>query len=414
MPECSGNTCSAVLQTLRERLAGRPSQLAQIISGPRQVGKTTLLLELAKEWGDRAVYAAADAPEAALAGWWENLWHRAERLAEKSTAVVLLDEIPYLHHWQRLLKSKMDELKRRRVPLHVVVSGSSALSLARGSRETMAGRFERLRLLHWPAAELASCFGMKPASAARQVVESGGYPGAVTLLGDRMRWQAYVRDSIVEPAIGRDILVIEAVRKPALLRQVFAVAAGHPAEVISLQKICGQLAAAGALETVAHYLQLLEDACLVAALPKYSGKMVRQRSAPPKLVPLNNALLAATGDAEPPSPERAPERWGRWVENACIAFAWNSGQQLHYWREEPLEVDFIADGDWGRWAVEVKTGAWSARNVAGLLEFCRRYPAFQPLVVCDGGRESAARAAGLEAVSWETFLLNGPPGLSAG
>jgi hypothetical protein len=398
-----------VLAELRKRLNAEPSHRAQLLTGPRQVGKTTLLLALASEKGERALYAAADTPEAALAGWWENLWHRAQQLAAGGSAMLLLDEIQYLDNWQRLLKSKMDQLKRARLPLHVVATGSSALGLGHGSRETMAGRFERLRLLHWPASEVVRCFRLDPLVAARRTVGQGSYPGAVPLLDDLIRWRSYVRDSIIEPAIGRDMLAVEAIRKPALLRQVFAIVTGHPAEIISLQKICGQLGSSGALETVAHYLELLEEACLAVALRKYSGKMLRQRAAPPKLIALNNAFLGATTNVLP-SPDRDAERWGRWVENACGALAWNCSQQVHYWREEPLELDFVTEGSWGNWAIEVKTGAYSARDLSALLEFCRRNPRFQPLVVCDRAREAVAQAAGVRSRPWEDFLLEGPPG----
>lgn len=397
----------AVRDELRRRLDDAPNYWVQILAGPRQVGKTTLLLELEQDWSPRALYVAADTPAAALPGWWENLWLRVERLAEEGDALLLLDEVQHLHDWSRLLKSKVDELKRRRQPVRIVVTGSSALSIGRGSRETMAGRFERLRLLHWQAAELAQHFHLDPLSAAGDLVRFGGYPGAVGLQANYPRWRAYVRDSIIEPAIGRDLLAIEPVRKPALLRQVFAVAVGHPAQILSLQKICGQLQAAGAIETIAHYLHLLEEACLIAGVPKYSGQVVRQRSAPPKLVALNNALLAAATDTPPPMPEQEPERWGHWVENACLAMAWNSGQSVYYWREEPREVDLVVTGSWGNWAIEIKTGQLAVQDVAGVLEFCRRYPDFQPALVCAPGHEPIGTATGVTTVSWPAFLLNG-------
>ncbi|TRZ87540.1 ATP-binding protein [bacterium] len=400
-------TYTEVLQTLRKRLHEPAPARAQILSGPRQVGKTTLLGEIANEWADQAIYAPADAPEASLSGWWENLWSKAERLAAPRPAVLLIDEIQGLPDWSRLLKSKLDHISRYRIPLHVVVSGSSALQLGHGARETMAGRFERLRLLHWPVRELVKRFQISAEAGVEQAVRYGGYPGAVVFLPDYARWRNYIKDSIVEPAIGRDVLMMEAIRKPALLRQVFAVCVGHPAEIISIQKICGQLTERGALDTVAHYLHVLEEACLIAAVPKYSLKVVRQRAAPPKLVILNNALLSIMGTQEPPRAGHDFERWGRWVENACIALAWNAGQNPCYWRTEPLEIDMILNGSWGRWAVEIKTGSYGHRDLAGVLEFCRRYVSFRPLILCEPGYETVARQAGITCITWSSFLLNG-------
>lgn len=397
---------SSILAELRKRLKDAAPGKIQVLSGPRQVGKTTLLTQLAEEWGDRSVYVAADATEASIPGWWDLIWKKVEDVAATGPAVIFLDEIQYQPEWSRKLKSKSDHLARKKMPLHVVVSGSSSLQLSHGTRETMAGRFESLRLLHWPADELVRHFGLDENEAVKQVVQYGSYPGAVSLLPDPVRWRDYVRHSIVEPAIGRDILMMEAIRKPALLRQVFAVAAGHPAEIVSLQKICGQLGERGALETVAHYLRVLEDACLVASVDKYSGQILRQRSSPPKLVALNQGIIAAMSD-KPPTAESEPERWGRWVENACLAHAWNAGQQIYYWREEPLEVDMVIDGSWGKWAVEVKTGNYSVRDLSGMLEFCRRHSAYRPMLLCRNGDESIARDAGVDCISWESFLLKG-------
>ena len=80
---------------------------------------------------------------------------------------------------------------------------------------------------------------------------------------------------------------------------------------------------------------------LVKPLYKYSGSELRRRRSPPKLMMLNNALMAAAGSAAPPSPTSDPERWGRWVENACLAHAVNAGCEVRYWREEPWEVDAV-------------------------------------------------------------------------
>jgi predicted AAA+ superfamily ATPase len=209
-----------------------------------------------------------------------------------------------------------------------VVTGSSALRIGAGSRESLAGRFERLVLSHWSAAALARILGVARSDAARLLVQMGSYPGALSFRGDSRRFKAYVRDAIAEPAIGKDILALRSIRRPALLRQVFALATTLPAQIVALQKLQGRLMDSGALETIAHYLQLLEEAYLVAAVDKYSTSALRRRKAPPKVVVLNNALLAALDPAGIPDPVEEPARFGTWVENACLAHAWNSGQEV--------------------------------------------------------------------------------------
>lgn len=314
----------------------------------------------------------------------------------------MLDEIQYLGKWDRWVKAKADQIQREKWRVNVALSGSSALLVGRGLKETMAGRFETLRLLHWSAADLRAAFGLSDDEAVAHLVRRGSYPGAFPLREDAPRWRAYLRDSIIEPAIGRDILMLEPVRKPALLRQLFLVCLGHPAEIVSLQKLAGELHAAGALETVAHYLEVLEQAYLVAGLEKFSPRRIRRRAAPPKIVVLNHGLMAALEDVSDAHP-----RWGFWVENACLAHAWNRGQEVYYWREEPLEVDGVLVGSWGKWAVEVKTGQFAARDLGSLLEFCRRYPEFQPLVLCS--RERAEETMpGVRLMYWGDFLLGKP------
>jgi len=397
-----------LLERLKEPAPGR----IQILTGPRQVGKTTLLLDLAAQFGGAAVYAAVDEPDAALPGFWERRWADAETRAQHGTAVLLLDEVHHLGDWAKRLKGQWDDLRRRHLSLHVVATGSSALRVATGSRESLAGRFERLTLSHWSASSLMDIFHIPAHEAALDVVRFGSYPGAAVLQKDQLRWRAYIKDAIIEPAIGRDVLALGAVRRPALLRQVFAIAVGSPAQIVSLQKLQGQLQYKGAIETVAHYLALLEDAYLVAALERFSIRAHRRRAAPPKLVTLNNALLSAIHPGGPPDASLEPERFGFWVENACLAFAVNQGQRVTYWREEPWEIDAVFEGSWGDWALEVKTSRFDSQSLKGLLEFCRRNPKFHPLVITAPGDEAIAHRHDLSAINWREFLLSGPPSVS--
>jgi predicted AAA+ superfamily ATPase len=396
-----------VKRTLQRRLAENPPTRLQLLVGPRQVGKTTLLLELEERHKPRAIYASADVPEAALPSWADGVWRQALDRAGREPAILLIDEIQYLPQWSRWLKARFDEVRRQKIPLHVIVTGSSSLKIGAGAKETMAGRFERLTLTHWGAADLVKLLRISGNIAPERIVSHGGYPGAVTYWNDTARWRTYLRDSVIEPAIGRDILQMEVVRKPALLRQLFALATAHPAEILSLEKIAGSLAEKGALETLAHYLELLTDAFLVAGLQRYAGDEIRRRRSPPKLVVLNNALLAGSRASPPPQAQSNPSEWGRWLENACLAHAFNAGQEVFYWREEPWEVDAVIRGSWGQWLVEVKSGDYGLADLRGLAQAAAKFPHFLPIVICDPQRESAAIAAGFKAISWHDYLRDG-------
>ena len=400
---------AGVRQHLLARWRSRAPEAVQILTGPRQVGKTTLLLALAKTLGDRCLYGAGDDPEASLPGWWDRLWTAAEERAVRGKACLLLDEVQHFPGWSQLLKGRWDRIRRLRIPLHVIVSGSTALRIGTGSRESLAGRFERLVLSHWPAAALAATFKLGRSAAAMEYVLRGSYPGAFPLRRDPARWRAYLRDSIIEPAIGRDLLALGLTRRPQLLRHLFFVCLSLPARIVSVEKLTGQIRDSAALETVSHYLRLLEEGYLVAGLQKYSAAEHRRRASPPKILVLNHALLAAGSSEGSPDPARDRGRFGFWVENACLAHAWNSGQRVSYWREEPLEVDGVIEGSWGCWALEVKSGSWGPSDLTGLLEFCRRNPRFRPLLITDPSGMKGEAPMGVARTTWEDFLLEGPP-----
>ncbi len=397
------------LATLDRRIAEEAPGRIQLLTGPRQIGKTTILLELLEASEGSAMYAALDAPEAALSGYWERLWAEAAERAAAGRAIVLLDEVQHLGDWAGRLKAEWDRIKRRRLPVHIVATGSSALRIGVGSKEALSGRFERLVLTHWSARALVRAFRLSERHAADVYVRFGSYPGPIPLLDDERRWAAYIRDSIIEPAIGRDVLALSEIRKPALLRQVFAAAVASPAQIVSLQKLQSLLRDRGALETVAHYLSVLEDAYLVAPLQKHSVRPLRRRSSPPKLVTLDNALLEAGHPRGAPDRATDPERFGAWVENACLAFAYNAGNDVAYWREEPLEVDGVIQGPWGKWAIEVKTGDVRHKDLEGLLTFVGRNRSFRPLVITGETGAKAASALNVPSITWDRFLLDGPP-----
>lgn len=103
----------------------------------------------------------------------------------------------------------------------------------RGLTESLAGRFELLRLGHWTAAEMHAAFGWTT----DQFVFHGGYPGAAPLIGEPDRWARYVRDSLIETTISRDVLLLARIEKPALLRRLFDLGCRYSGQVLSYTKM---------------------------------------------------------------------------------------------------------------------------------------------------------------------------------
>jgi predicted AAA+ superfamily ATPase len=351
---------------LSSRLA-EPRPLMQVVIGPRQVGKTT---SVKSALAGRGVYETADYPTPpthdAINAWWD--------LALKSQDQILaIDEIQKIADWSEVVKRRWDESPHA---LKVILTGSSALLLEKGLRESLAGRFELIRPGHWTFAEANAAFGMD----LRRYIEFGCYPGAVPLLNDIPRWAAYIRDSIVESVIGRDLLLLHPVNNPALLRQVFGIAAGMPAATISLQKITGQLQHQGSVPTIQNYLTLLSQAFLVTGLNKFSSNVVRQKRSSPKLLMHDNSLCRAF--MRPADAPLDPDTFGHYFENTVGARLVEAGWNVDYWQQAHADVDFVVRGPNNEhFAIEVKSGETTNGELLGLRKFCAEHKQFEPCLV---------------------------------
>ena len=372
----------SVVPRVLERLIQGPD-LIQVIIGPRQVGKTTAARALGKRWSGPVRYAAADLPLPPGPEWVGGQWDLARRDAESGPALLVLDEVQKVRGWSEVVKACWDEDRAAGRRIHVLLLGSSALLLGRGVTESLAGRFFLHRCLHWSWPECREAFGWD----LDRWIFFGGYPGAAPLIGDETAWRSYLLDSLVETVLARDVLALEPVAKPTLLRHLFSFAASHPAQIISYTKMLGELQDAGNTTTLAHYLRLLASAFLLAGLEKYSAGEARTRGSSPKLVAWNNALVSALRLRPFAETRAAHDQWGRLVENAVGAHLLNHLQglpyEVNYWRDRNDEVDFVVRSPRGVWAIEVKSGR--PGKPRGLDTFLRRHPHAQTLLVGTGG-----------------------------
>jgi len=347
--------------TLFARLLARlrePRRFIQVLAGPRQVGKTTLARQVLEAIDLPTHYASADDPTIHDRAWLQSQWDlgrlRASDEARRG-AVLVIDEVQKIRDWSNLVKRLWDEDTGSGVRLRVVVLGSAPLLVQEGLTESLAGRFELIRVPHWSFSDVHDAF----AWSVDRFVYYGGYPGAAPLVGNHDRWARYILDSLIETTLSRDILLMTRVDKPALLRQLFRLACDYSGQILSYQKMLGQLQDAGNTTTLAHYLHLLSSAGLVTGLEKFSGSRVRQRGSSPKLIVLNSALMTA---ASPLAfrPARADAGfWGRLVESAVGAHLLNSAGpnfDVFYWRERGREVDFVVRAGRTVVAIEVASG----------------------------------------------------------
>lgn len=374
-------------RALSSRLA-EPRRFIQVVAGPRQVGKTTLVRQVVSRVAAPCRYASADEPGLRERGWIEEQWQAAReeaRLSGRKGAILVLDEIQKIPGWSETVKRLWDEDSARAgPPLRVVVLGSAPLLVLRGFGESLAGRFEVLRLPHWSYAEMRAAFGWS----LDQYVFFGSYPGAASLVRDEGRWARYVVDALVEPTLSRDVLLLSRVDKPALLRRLFDLGSRMSGQILSYTKMLGQLQDAGNTTTLAHYLDLLAGAGMLVGLQKFAGGAPRSRGSIPKLQVLNSALTTAPSGLTLAEAKADRDAWGRLTESAVgahLANAAASGDcELFYWRDRNREVDFVLRSGPRVLAVEVKSGA-RREALPGLAAFAEAFSPTRSLLVGTGG-----------------------------
>lgn len=375
-----------IRQTIHDELLTRLRErrcFLQVLAGPRQVGKTTLVRQVMASSHLPAHYASADEPT--LRGdrtWLEQQWDIARlKVTEgKSGALLVLDEIQKITDWPNVVKLLWDADTHSGVPLKVVLLGYAPLLIQSGLTESLAGRFEVIAVPHWSFAEMREAFGYT----LDQYVFYGAYPGAAGLIEDPERWRRYILDSLIETTISRDILSLNRVDKPALLRRMFLLGCAYSGQILSYQKMLGQLTDAGNTTTLAHYLDLLQGAGMLAGLSKYSHGQVRQRGSSPKLQVLNTALMTAQDQRSLAEARGEGDYWGRLVESVVGAHLFNSSfgtnTSVTYWRERNQEVDFVLQQGKTVVAIEVKTGG-RREALPGLAAFALQFKPKRQLLV---------------------------------
>ncbi|KAF0144104.1 MAG: ATPase [Nitrospirae bacterium] len=357
----------------------------QVLIGPRQVGKTTISRQVLKKLSYPSVYASADSPLPPGPEWIESQWRLAEVELQKSrkTVVLVLDEIQKVRGWSESLKLHWERAQDQGKDIRMLVLGSSALLLREGLTESLAGRFFLTRCPHWSYKECSSAFGWD----LKKWLYFGGYPGAAIFTNDEEQWKRYITDSLIETVLARDVLQMQKITKPALLRHLFALSATYPAQIFSYNKMLGQLQDAGNTTTLAHYLRLLESAFLVSGLELFSKGQARKRGSSPKLILWNNALINALSLKTFREAVSDASLWGRLTENAVGAHFSNglSGTScaLTYWRDGDNEVDFVVSRGTSTWAIEVKSGR--SGKMSGMERFRAKYPTAKTLIVGSTG-----------------------------
>ncbi len=393
------------VRTLLDRLS-EPPRFLIFVAGSRQVGKTTLVHDALSQYG-RSDYHffPVDQPDVPRAlgftsaevvafdrdtrprdaAWLVEQWQRARAAARESTDghILVLDEIQKIPRWSEAVKGLWDADRAEGLKLHVVLLGPSPLLMQKGMSESLTGRYELIRVTHWSFLEMHEAFDFD----LEDYIYFGGYPGSAAYIRDEPRWRNYVNGSLIEPSIEKDILMMTRVDKPALLKQLFHLGCNYSGQILSYDKMLGQLQDAGNTTTLARYLEMLGNAGLIYGLQKYAGQQHRRRASSPKFNVLNNALMSAGSGYTKAEAKADRSYWGRLVESAVGAHLYNTGHpdcNLYYWRESSREVDFVIERGKKLTAIEVKSGPASG-HASGLDVFEENFGKCRKLLVGEGG-----------------------------
>jgi uncharacterized protein len=370
---------------IKERLEEQ-RRFIQVVMGPRQVGKSTVVKQVLKDLSLPYQLFSADNVPVSNSAWVSNCWAAVRGLLESKGAngiVLVIDEIQKIANWSEVVKKEWDNDTFNDRNIKVLLLGSSRVLLEKGLSESLAGRFEEIRMSHWNYQEMKECFNFT----LNQYLFYGGYPGGASLIQDDERWQQYIQSAIVEATINKDVLMNTPISKPALLRQTFELGASYSGSLLSLNKMMGSLQDAGNTSTLAGYINLLDESGLLCGLHKYSIDTARQKASIPKLQVYNNALMRVYS---PLTYEQAlfdRKVWGHIFESGIGAYIVNQAFlhrfEVFYWRERDNEVDFILRKKGSVVAIEVKSNA--EKNTRGMDRFKEMFNPKIAFIVGDGG-----------------------------
>ncbi|MBS0620057.1 MAG: ATP-binding protein [Verrucomicrobia bacterium] len=375
-----------IFRSLLARLK-EPRQRIQVLLGPRQVGKTTLALQAAEEIDRPCHYISADLATLQSLSWLKQQWEVARhKMDPKKGGLLIIDEVQKIPNWSDMVKALWDEDTRKKVPLSVMILGSSPWLMQKGLSESLAGRFEVLPVTHWSFEEMRSTFGWS----IDRYLYFGGYPGAASLADEEspLRWTNYISEALIETTISRDILLMVQVNKPALLRRLFQLGCMYSGQILSYTKVLGELQESGNTTTLAHYLDLLMGAGLLCGLQKIAQQPVRQKGSSPKFCVYNTALMTAQSGKSYRQAKEDPVFWGRLVESCVGAHLLNAirgtAVELFYWREGDAEVDFVLRSEGSLTAIEVKSNSDPLRG-AGMDAFVKKFHPDRILLIGEQG-----------------------------
>lgn len=450
------------VRELAERIA-KPKGLVEVIRGPRQVGKTTGVFQVVRSLlagrsdarsilfvrFDLELLRSEPGALRSIIGWWSTEIRR-RNLDGSHPAWIFLDEVHKLPRWSEEVKHLVDTF-----PARVVLTGSSSVLVARGGRESLAGRVFTTELPPFSFREVLECWHPRLAAALppamrfvdafdattlARTVESierlrpqqklaigraleryynrGGYPRLHSGEVEDDLWADYLVQTVFENVLGADIPDLFPVENPALLRQIYLAVARDTGREIAQTKLTQHTTDAGFSTnqpTVGKYLRYLQDALLIRELRRYPLAKSGSARVPSKFLLSDLGVRNAIFRGAPSLWESNPDVLGPLVETLVQSVVRDVNLQVHFFRDyenpkdrrTPIrEVDFVAERiDGATLPIEVKfRRKIDATHRVSLDLFRRRYGS--PLaILVTRDQFSWAPLLGVLSAPLQSFLL---------
>ncbi len=374
------------------------------LTGLRRVGKTTLLLKLVQDALDGGTepqailyFAFDEFPDADLREVLRTYADLFDRDLRNDHHLILLDEIQKVEGWQDQLKALYDTYDH----LKFIVSGSESLFIRQGARATLAGRLfefqvdpltfaeylEFRNIPHQPRklheAEIRRAF--------EAYVPTQGFP-ELAETRDKDVIRKYVRESIVEKLVYRDLPTLLSLRQPGVLESILNILLDDPGQILYASDLAGELGVSR--QTVAAYLSYLEQAFLIRKLYNYS-------TGPRKVERKLRKYYATVASVDLLFREDPASR-GRALEWVIV----NQLRAEYFWRDaQKNEVDIVVAGD-PPLPIEVKSGRVRTR---GIEAFLRTFDAPRGVVVTrDAEAHHQKDGRTIETIPAYKYLLRPP------
>lgn len=317
---------------------------AVVLTGPRQVGKTTLAHNLADSLGDRAVYLDLELPSDR-----KKLGDPEVFFTDNEDKLIVLDEI---HREPEIFRTLRGVIDRRRRKGHktrqFLLLGSASIDLLNQSSESLAGRLVSLEMTPLTAAETG-------ADSIQRLWTRGGFPNSFLAPDDAA--SLYWRDAFIQTYLERDVPLLGPRIPSETLFRFWQMLAHNQGQLLNAARYATSLSVSG--QTIARYLDVLVDLLLVRRLPPWSSNVPKRLVRSPKVYVRDSGVVhALLGIKDHDQLLGHPVSGFTWegliIENIIAAIP--AGATSWFYRTAVgAEIDLVIEFPGGeRWAIEIK------------------------------------------------------------